>query len=165
MIKVELRHQQLSDAKRLYEILRNPNFVHFRASPKSLEDEKEFLKKNAEKLKNNTEHNFTILHNGTIVGGAGIKIRYHRKYIGEIGYFIDEKHWNKGIATQAVKILETIGFEELGLTRIEIWTDPGNKASQRVAEKCGYEKEGLLKKSLRGKQGTLDAFIYAKTFS
>jgi RimJ/RimL family protein N-acetyltransferase len=40
--------------------------------------------------------------------------------MGELGYFVDEKYWGKGIATEAVKLAEKIGFGKLGLKRIEI---------------------------------------------
>lgn len=96
--------------------------------------------------------------------GIGVKINFHRKYIGEIGYFIDETYWGQGIASQAVKLIENICFGKLKLTRLEILMEHKNKASEQVAIKNNYLKEGLLKKVLTGKDGSLkDAFLYAKT--
>lgn len=92
MSKVKIRYQKVSDAKRFYEILKNPNFVFLRTKVKSVADEIKFLRQNAKKRKENIEYNFAILYNGFIVGGCGIKINQHRKFIGEIGYFIDEKY-------------------------------------------------------------------------
>ncbi len=80
-----------------------------------------------------------------MVGGCGIKIDQHRTFIGEIGYFLDEEYWGKGIVTKAVKILEKIGFQKLGLKRIEVLMDPRNIGSEKVAIKCGYKKEGTMK--------------------
>ncbi len=51
MSKVGLRPQRVSDAKRFYEILKNPNFTYFEVCPKDLEAEKEFLRKNPKKKK------------------------------------------------------------------------------------------------------------------
>lgn len=164
MNKVTLRPQKVSDAKRFYEILNNPNFIYFEVCPESVESEKEWLKKNKQKIKDNFEHNYAILYNNKVVGACGLKINQHRKYIGEIGYFLDEAYWGKGITTEAVKLLEKIGFEKLKLTRIEILMRPENKASERVAIKCKYEKEGLLKKLTRDKKkAPHDCYIYAKT--
>lgn len=58
-----------------------------------------------------------------------------------IGYWVDKRHANRGITTQAVQMLTEHGFEELGLHRIEINLRPENAASRRVAEKAGYHLE------------------------
>ena len=110
---ISLRYQQVKDAKRFFKILQSPNFTYFKVQVKSIEEEKKFLRKNKEKIKNNTEHNFTIIFKNQIVGAIGIMIQ-KRVYIGEIGYFIDEKNWGKGIATKAVKLIE----EKLHLVKI-----------------------------------------------
>ncbi|MBU0528875.1 hypothetical protein KKF86_03855, partial [bacterium] len=49
--KIELRNQRVSDAKRFFKILKNPNFTYFNVCPKDLEAEKAFLKLNADKRK------------------------------------------------------------------------------------------------------------------
>jgi ribosomal-protein-alanine N-acetyltransferase len=162
MAHIELRKQRISDAKRFYEILNNPNFIYFPVKPKSLEEEEGFLRKNAEKRKKNFEHNFAILYNEKVVGAIGIKIDQHRTYIGEIGYFVDEKYWGEGIATEAVKLTEKIGVDELGLRRIEILMAIENTASEKVAIKNGYVKEGILKGKLKDGNEYRDAFLYAK---
>ncbi len=59
-----------------------------------------------------------------------------------IGYWIDQDHANKGIATRAVIELTSFAFQELNLHRIEINLRPENEASRRVAEKAGYKFEG-----------------------
>jgi [ribosomal protein S5]-alanine N-acetyltransferase len=159
---IEIRHQRISDAKRFYEILTNPSFKYFNTKPKNIEKEKEFLRKNKDKIHKNIEHNFTIICDGGIVGGIGVKINQHRKYIGEIGYFIDQEYWGKGIATMAVKLLEKICFKKLNITRIEIVMVPENKASEKVAIKCRYQKEGLMKKALMNNKKRVDAFLYSK---
>lgn len=163
MPKVELRYQQVRDARRFFEILSNPNFTFFNVQIKSVEEERDWLRQNPKRRKENTEWNYAILYGGTVVGAIGIKIHGYRKYIGEIGYFVDEKYWNKGIASKAVKLAEKVGFKKLGLTRIEIVMQPGNKGSQKVAIKNGYLKEGLLKKIVPGSDGKMqDAYLYAK---
>jgi len=162
MAKIELRYQRISDAKIFYRILSNPNFIYFGQCPTSVEDELSFLKKNKGKRKLNLEHNFSILYNGSLVGGCGVKIDCHRNFSGEIGYFLDEAFWGKGITSIAVKLLEKICFEKLKLKRITILMDPRNIPSEKVAIKCGYYKEGTMKNVLHGKQGYHDAHLYAK---
>ncbi len=160
--KIELRYQKISDAKRFFTILNNPNFKYFTVHPKSIKEEIEFLRKNKEKIKNNIDHNYAILYNGEVVGGCWIMINQHRKHIADIGYFLDEKYWWKGITTKAVKILENIAFEKLGIKRIQILMLPKNRASEKVAIKCGYEKEGIMRKSIKMGDEFLDTYLYAK---
>lgn len=162
MLKIELRPQKVSDAKRFYEILKNPNFKFLTTEVKNVNDEIKFLEQNIEKRKKNIEHNYSILYNRLVVGACGIKINQHRNFIGEIGYFIDEKYWGKGIATEAVKELEKISFKKLKLKRIEIIMNIKHKASEKVAIKHGYKKEGIMKKSLKNKNRYFDAYLYAK---
>lgn len=73
MPNITLRYQKVSDAKRFYEILRNPNFLYFHANPASIEDEKKFLKENPKRRKDNTVWDYTILFDGKIAGGIGVK--------------------------------------------------------------------------------------------
>lgn len=163
MPKITIRNQSVNDAKKYYEILNNPNFIYFPSKPTSLAAEKDWLRKNPERRKNNFAWNYTILFNGKVVGGIGIKINQHRQYVGEIGYFLDEAYWGQGLTTAAVKLVEKEGFNKLGLARIEILMQPANKASVKVAIKSGYQKEGLLKKAIKGTDGKMkDALIYAK---
>lgn len=159
--KVELRPQRVSDAKRFYEILTNPNFTFF-ARPASLEDEITFLQKNTKRREDNEEYNYAILYDSKVVGGAGIAIDQHREHIGEIEYFVDEAYRGKGIATRAVLLLEYVGFKQLGLCRIQIVMDPDNTASERVAIKAGYQKEGMLRSMIKRDDGMHDAYLYAK---
>lgn len=163
-MKVEIRKQRVTDAKRFFEIINRPEMTSFASiMPKDVEAEKEFLRGNAEKRKKNIEHNYAILADGKVVGGCGIKIDQHRKYIGEIGYFVDSEFWGKGIATKATKLVEKLGFKELGLLRISIIMNVTNPASEKVAINAGYIKEGLMKKAIKENERLVDVFLYAKT--
>jgi ribosomal-protein-alanine N-acetyltransferase len=163
--KVTLRNQRVSDAKQFFEILSNLNFIYFPAKPKSIKDEKDFLRQNRQKRKNKTEFNYAIVYKKNLVGAIGIRIDLFRPYIGELGYFVDEKYWGKGIAPEAVKLAEKIGFGKLGLKRIEIMMIKKNKASENVAAKCGYKKEGIVRKKLLLNNQYYDSYLYAKVIS
>ena len=65
----------------------------------------------------------------------------------EIGYWLGEAVWGKGIATAAVRTLSTYGFRELELTRIFAVPLISSTASMRVLEKAGYVREGVLRRS------------------
>ncbi|MAG61076.1 GNAT family N-acetyltransferase [archaeon] len=160
--KVTLRYQQIKDAKRFFKIFQSPNFTYFNVRVKTVEEEREFLRKNKEKRKNNSEHNFSIIYKKKLVGAVGISIQ-RRSYIGEIGYFIDEKYWRKGIATAAVKLVEEIALKKLKIRRLEIYCHPKNVGSRKVAEKSGYKKQAILKKYYDRGNGNLEnSVLYAK---
>jgi len=163
MPKIKLRLQKVSDAKRFYEILNNPNFIYFGAAPKTLAAEKKWLKESIKRRKEKINLGYTIFYGKDVAGGIGIKINLHRRYVGELGYFIDEKYWGKGITSQAVKLVEKVCFKKLKLVRIEIVMQPENIASEKVAIKNGYLKEGRMRKAVRGKDGEMkDCYLYAK---
>ncbi|MFW9878363.1 MAG: GNAT family N-acetyltransferase [Candidatus Thorarchaeota archaeon] len=162
MKKIELKYPRVSNAKRYFDILNNPGFKYFRVSINSVKDEEKWLKDCPKRRKNNYSYDYSIFYNNKLVGGIGIKINQHEQYIGEIGYFVDKNYWNKGIATAAVKKAEKIGFNKLRLKRIEIRININNKASQKVAIKSGYKKEGTLKKAMELKGKYYDAILYAK---
>ena len=163
MPKITIRPHQIRDARRFYEILNSPNFTYFQAKPKSIKDEREYLRKSFQKRKDGLEYNYAILLDGQVIGSVGVKVDQHRRYIGEIGYFVEDKHWGKGIAPQAVKLIEEVGFGELSLKRLEIRMQPPNGPSEQVAIKSGYQKEGHLHGALRwSDQEMRDLYLYAK---
>jgi [ribosomal protein S5]-alanine N-acetyltransferase len=163
MSKIAIRFPKISDAERYCEILASKKFVYLVTSPKSIKEEREWILNTKHRRKNNIEWNYAITLKNKLVGAIGIRINQHRKYVGEIGYFVDENYWGKGIASQAVKLVEQEGFKKLELSRIEILMQPANKASEKVAIKNNYQKEGLMKKVIKSRDGKMkDAFLYAK---
>jgi [ribosomal protein S5]-alanine N-acetyltransferase len=97
----------------------------------------------------NPRVNFVIEYNGELCGLIGLSPRndvYHQT--AEIGYWIGEPFWGKGIATRTVKLITAYGFDQLGFVRIHTGVIEFNPASMRVLEKNGYEKEGIFRKSI-----------------
>jgi RimJ/RimL family protein N-acetyltransferase len=80
----------------------------------------------------------------------------------EIGYFVGEPWWNRGIATEAVGACTRHGFEALDLVRIHAAVFAWSTASMRVLEKCGYEREGVLRKSVSKDGEIIDSVLYAR---
>jgi RimJ/RimL family protein N-acetyltransferase len=71
---------------------------------------------------------------------------------GEIGYMVTPEARGRGAASGAVALLTRWGLDELGLERLELRIDTANAGSQRVAERAGYQLEGILR-SLAFKEG------------
>jgi [ribosomal protein S5]-alanine N-acetyltransferase len=163
MPKIAIRFPKISDAERYCEMLASKKFIYLVTSPKSIKEETEWISNTKHRRKNNIEWNYAITLNNKLVGAIGIRINQHRRYVGEIGYFIDENYWGKGIASQAVKLVEQEGFKKLKLSRIEILMQPANKASEKVALKNNYKKEGRMRKTIKSRNGEMkDALLYAK---
>jgi RimJ/RimL family protein N-acetyltransferase len=70
----------------------------------------------------------------------------------ELGYIVAPGARGRGVATEALSLLTDWGLSELGALRLELIIDVANAASKRVAARCGYEREGVLR-SVHVKQG------------
>ncbi|MDA0182160.1 GNAT family N-acetyltransferase [Solirubrobacter phytolaccae] len=78
-----------------------------------------------------------------------------------IGYWLAPHARGRGVATHAVRLLARWAFDELDVARLELTCGPDNVASQRVAERCGFTREGLLRAHLPFKGGRRDTVIYS----
>ena len=76
-------------------------------------------------------------------------------YRGHIGYWVAAPARGQGFCTRALRLLSRHALDELQLQRLELITDPDNLASQRVAEKVGYQREGVLRAHLRHPDGRI----------
>lgn len=80
----------------------------------------------------------------------------------ELSIWIGEAFWGKGLATQAIIQLSKKGFEEKGLNRIYAYCMMRNVASQRILEKAGFTREGLLRERVIKNGIHEDVYIYAR---
>ena len=89
---------------------------------------------------------FAITEHGRVVGSIGMGV--NDSHTGHIGYWCAPQARGRGLTTRALRLLCRYALEELGLERLELITDPDNHASQRVAEKVGFRREGVLRSHL-----------------
>ncbi len=78
-----------------------------------------------------------------------------------IGYWIAAEARGRGAATRAVRLLSRWGFEALGLGRIQIYVDVRNESSQRVAERAGFTREGVLRSFSQLKGERFDSIVFS----
>lgn len=84
-------------------------------------------------------------HDGEFLGmGMFVSIEAEGRQ-GEIGYVVGPAARGRGVATRTLNLLTDWGFSGLDLQRIELWIDVTNTGSARVAERVGYEQEGVLR--------------------
>lgn len=107
---------------------------------------------------------WAITVGGSAVGGIGLELRedvYRRS--AEIGFWLGETFWGRGIATEAVRAVTEHGFATFDLCRIHAGVFEWNPASMRVLEKAGYGCEGRLVRSVTKDGRTMDEMLYAIT--
>ncbi len=161
---VALREIEESDIPKLAEYANNEKVsINLRdafPNPYTIEDAKGFINMVS---KQNPKTFFAIEYQGDYVGNISLLVGNDiYKNSAEIGYFIGEPFWNKGITTKAVNLVTDFGFDKLGIVRIHTGVFEFNKSSQRVLEKCGFEKEAVFKNAVT-KQGKIyNEIRYAK---
>ena len=85
----------------------------------------------------------TARDSGELLGSITLWIVKPR--VCELGYWCAREARGRGYAPRAVRLLARWAFEQLGAARVQLGTLPGNHASERVAEKLGFAREGVLR--------------------
>ena len=109
-----------------------------------------------------TQYAFAVLFGGELVGSAAVfrKDNVHR-LTGELGYYIAEPHWGKGVMTAAVRQICAYVFMETDIVRIFAEPYAFNDASCRVLEKAGFQLEGVLRQNAVKQGQVVDMKLYA----
>ncbi|WP_103866694.1 GNAT family N-acetyltransferase [Aquimarina sp. I32.4] len=161
---IKLRPLIAKDAQLIANLLNNKkvwdNLKDYIPYPYALKDAEEFIEfaKTKDPLQN-----LGITYNGAICGVISLILQtdIYRKNA-EMGYWIGEQYWGKGIGTKAVELITEYGFKDLALERIEAGVFAYNRASMSILEKNGYTKEGICKNAIIKNGKILDEHIYAK---
>lgn len=160
---IKLRRFTLKDADRMVELGNNPhiskNLRDGFPSPMTYKDARKFLKA---RVKEEMATVFAIEYDGEYVGNVGVHPQedvYRRS--AEIGYFIGEPYWGKGIATEAIRQAVEYGFTKMGMIRIYAGVYEYNIPSMVVLEKNGFGKEGIFRKAIIKNGRVMDEHRYA----
>ncbi len=105
---------------------------------------------------------FAIAVGEEAVGGIGFDVKDDvERRSAEIGFWLGETHWGKGITTAAARAVTRYAFESFDVCRIFGYVFEWNTASVRVLEKCGYRREARLRKAATKDGKTIDLYVYA----
>ncbi|MGH2967539.1 MAG: GNAT family N-acetyltransferase [Solirubrobacteraceae bacterium] len=100
--------------------------------------------------------------NGDVVLGGGtlfdVDLEHGRA---AVGYWLAPEARGRGVVTHAVRLIAGWAFEKLAVARLELTCGPDNHASQRVAERCGFTREGLLRSHTPFKDGRRDTVVFS----
>ncbi|HFS67425.1 MAG TPA: N-acetyltransferase [Flavobacteriia bacterium] len=131
---------KLADNKKIWQNMRD-NFPH----PYSLTNAKEFIKCYHDAT---DAFVFGIFYQNQLAGAIGLhRLEDLNRFTVELGYWIGEPFWNKGIASRAIKKMIVYGFQNLDINRIFASTLETNIASQKVLLKNNFIFEGISRKS------------------
>jgi len=91
---------------------------------------------------------FAIDVGGEAAGGIGFSPGTDvERFSAEIGYWLGEAYWGRGITAEALRLVSEYAFHECGLLRLYALPFADNHQSMRVLEKAGYEREAILRAS------------------
>jgi len=115
-------------------------------------------------MNNQPVTNFCIEIGAAAAGGIGIRFGedVHRQ-TANLGYWLGEEFWGRGIMTEVVSAVVNYCFDKLPLDRIHAEVYSNNPASARVLEKAGFVLEGRLRKNVVKEGEILDSLLYART--
>jgi RimJ/RimL family protein N-acetyltransferase len=128
----------------------------------SLAEAEEWARSRAALRAEGVEYDFVILdESARFLGACGINQinRLHR--FANLGYWVRTSATGRGVATEAVRQVAGLAFAETDLVRIEIVCAVGNTRSQRVAERAGAVREGVLRNRLVLRGQPVDAVMYS----
>lgn len=102
---------------------------------------------------------FAITVQGAFAGAIGLVARH--EWNAEIGYWMAPAFRGRGLTGRALELISAWG-EDVGFARLQLTIFPGNEASERVARKAGYVKEGLLRNYANQRGAIKDATIWSR---
>lgn len=160
---VKLRPFRHEDAASLAKHANNPNIAESLndgfPEPYTIDDARDFI------LRMKQDHPVKVLAievDGEACGAIGVFPQQNvQRLNAELGYWLSESHWGKGITSAAVKLVLKYAFAYFDIIRIYARPFPFNKASQRVLEKAGFKLEARIKNGLIKNDTIYDELIYS----
>lgn len=163
---VTLRPWTPDDAPAVHAAVQDPEIPRYMEIPpnQTLEGVATWLEAAPAAWESGTSARFAIVdaHSGALLGSLGVDRSGDDPRVGEVGYWIAAEARRGGVATRAVELVVVWAFDCMGLSRIEITVHETNLASQRVAERCGFLREGVLRGYREHRGERVDLIMYAR---
>jgi len=165
---ITLRKPHLDDTQAVFDGCQDPIIPRFTAisSDYSMAHALDYVQRTDASVRTQRELPFVIEYgNGDDRVFAGT-ISFHslnvKNSVGELGYWMTKSMRGKGIATTAARMLTDYGFTTIGFKRVEALVDKENAASEKLLEKAGYQREGLMKNKVTRDDGRqVDMHLFA----
>ncbi len=127
----------------------------------SLDEAREWVTAQEQLARQGSEYAFGIWSEGRYLGGCGINQISKANRFANLGYWVRSSAMGRGVAPAAARLVAEHAFRETDLIRLEIVCAVGNLRSQRVAEKVGAVREGVLRNRLMLPSGPSDAVMFS----
>jgi RimJ/RimL family protein N-acetyltransferase len=128
----------------------------------AIEEARSWIEHQVSAFARGEEHEFAIFGpSGRYAGGCGVNLVVQSQGRANIGYWVRSSEMGKGVAVAAVRLVAAWAFRNTALERLEIVVAVGNARSQRVAEKVGAVREGVLRRRLFLHDTFHDAIMYS----
>lgn len=128
----------------------------------SLAEAEEWVRTRAALAASGAEYNFVIVDPaGRFLGACGVNQINRLHLFANLGYWLRTSATGQGAATQAVRLASDFAFRNTDLARLEIVCAVGNERSQRVAERAGAAREGVLRDRLVIHGRSVDAVLFS----
>ena len=158
--EIALREWRDGDGEAIVDPLNDPEIARWTQvpSPYTRSDAAEFIASMRAALARGDELALAIASaaSGELLGSISVRLTSLEHRRGEIGYLVFRGARGRGVAPRAVRLLARHAIESAGLARVGILTAVGNAGSQRVAEKAGFTREGVLRSYMRVGRGRDD---------
>lgn len=166
MMNCKIRKWKLSDAKDLASVISNKkiqdNLRDGLPYPYTEQDATDYISAMLSEDENKTLA-FAITIDNKAIGSIGaFRQKNIHRHTAEIGYYIAEEYWGKGLMTEAVKQICSYIFDKSNIVRIYAEPFSYNKASCRVLEKAGFLYEGTLISNAIKNGKTIDMLMYSR---
>lgn len=162
--KTTLRRLKRSDAESIASNMsrRVQKFLGIEVDPYTAEDARKWINFTQCAARRDDEYHFGIQlpERSAAAGCIGLKKISLENKKAEVGYWLGEDYWNRGIISEALSLILFFAFDTLQLHRVYAMVDSGNPGSMRVLEKLGFTREGVLREAMAADESWRDDYIY-----
>lgn len=162
---IRLRPPTLDDVDAITRECQDPEIPRFTriTSPYGREDAVRFVEEAGRNWLEGSSAAFVIadLDHDDVLGSVGLMRIHDERQVAEIGYWVAAGGRRRGIASRAVRLVAHWGVGDLGIARIELMTRLDNVASQGVAARSGFTREGVLRSYTTFGCGLADVVMFS----
>ena len=162
---IVLRPWVAGDLEALVEICDDPDVARFTPlpSPYTIADGRTWLGADLGRMQAGEELSLAIHEPGAgPIGSIGARVDADDRDVVELGYVVTRAARGRGVATAAVRLLADWVLREWCPARMQLTTSVDNPASQRVAERAGFRREGVLRAWADNRGRRVDLVMYSR---
>jgi RimJ/RimL family protein N-acetyltransferase len=163
---IRLRLRSDADTPALVKACRDPAIQRYTVVPENYEESHalEYARRAASGLAEGTALSLIIgdADSSELLGPVALRRVPADDRVWSVGYWVAPWARRRGVATTAVRLISSFGFDELGAQRIELQVEPENLASNRVAQRAGYVRDPKRREFIEIKGRRHNVFVYTR---